>query len=200
MVEIKGSRLFIPPHFIFFLIIVITFCISLAAQEADRDKDKDAEKKAAAASGIVQISGSVRCSKPDPSYSIEVPDRPGHSLIIARRSCTWTEPLEILGGKTKTGISVAFLEHMEGRLHPHGYEIDTLDNGEKITMRSLGQVPGDKGPVDLRGQWSFMRGTGKYKGIRGGGTYEGKLDADDVLTLKLEGTYDPVSMTGGKKK
>lgn len=44
-----------------------------------------------------------------------------------------------------------------------------------------------------------MRGTGKFKGIKGGGTYEGKLEADDVLTLEFEGVYDPSEMAGEKK-
>ena len=44
-----------------------------------------------------------------------------------------------------------------------------------------------------------MRGTGKFRGIKGGGTYEGKLGADDALTLDLEGVYDPTEMVGEKK-
>jgi hypothetical protein len=44
-----------------------------------------------------------------------------------------------------------------------------------------------------------MRGTGKFKGIKGGGTYQGKLEADGGLTLNLEGDYLPTEMVGGKK-
>ncbi len=43
------------------------------------------------------------------------------------------------------------------------------------------------------------RGTDKFRGIKGGGTYEGKLEADDALTLDLEGVYDPTEMVGEKK-
>jgi hypothetical protein len=60
-------------------------------------------------------------------------------------------------------------------------------------------VQGEKGPAESRGRWSLMRGTGKFKGIKGGGSYEGKLAADDVLTLELEGVYDPSEMVGEKK-
>jgi len=44
-----------------------------------------------------------------------------------------------------------------------------------------------------------MPGTGKFKGIKGGGTYEGKLEADDRLTLSLEGVYVPAEMAGEQK-
>jgi len=63
----------------------------------------------------------------------------------------------------------------------------------------MGQVLGIKGPATSKGRWSLMRGTGKFKGVKGGGTYEGKLDADDVLTLEFEGVYDPSELVGAKK-
>ncbi len=104
-----------------------------------------------------------------------------------------------MGAKTKDGVAVSFSEKMEGTLHIHGFETDTLDNGEKLTWQSRGQWLAEKGPVDSSGRWSLMRGTGKFKGIKGGGSYEGKLDADNVLVLELEGVYDPSEMTAEKK-
>ena len=88
---------------------------------------------------------------------------------------------------------------MEGTLHAHGFEVDTFDNGEKVTMQTMGQVLAEKGPATAKGRWSLMRGTGKFKGIKGGGSYGGKLEADDVLTLEFEGVYDPSEMVGEKK-
>jgi hypothetical protein len=121
-------------------------------------------------------------------------------VIIEKRNCRWTEPLEILGSKTKDGVWVSFMERMEGHLHPHSFETDTFEGGEKITMQTTGQVAADKGPTTTKGRFNFTRGTGKFHGIKGGGTYEGNLDADDVLILKLEGVYDPAAMAGGTKK
>jgi hypothetical protein len=63
----------------------------------------------------------------------------------------------------------------------------------------MGQVLGEKGPATVKGRWSLMRGTGKLKGIKGGGTYEGKLEADETVVLEFEGIYDPSDMVGGKK-
>jgi hypothetical protein len=177
-----------------FVLFLISFSISLVAQE------KETGKGEAGRSGkLVKVEGTVHCDKPDPAYSIEVPDRPGHALMIAQRKCTWAKPLVILEAKTKTGVAVEYTEKMEGTLHLHGYEVDTLDNGEKLTMRNMAQILAEKGPASFRGRWSFMRGTGKFKGIKGGGTYDGKLEEGGGLTLDLEGSYVPEEMAAGKK-
>ena len=187
----------------FLLLLVIAFSIALAAQESASEKEKEnkeeAGKKTAAAGKLVNVKGSVRCGKRDPVYSIEVPDRPGHALILAQRKCTWTEPMEILGARSKDGVAVEFPEQMEGLQHAHGFEVDNYDNGEQVTWQSMGTVYGEKGPANCKGRWSLMRGTGKFKAIKGGGSYEGKLAADDVLVLEFEGVYDPSEMVGQKK-
>jgi hypothetical protein len=41
----------------------------------------------------------------------------------------------------------------------------------------------------LRGNWTFLSGTGKYQGISGSGTYEVHFVADGVLWDILEGEY-----------
>jgi hypothetical protein len=177
------------------VLLLIACSIPLVAQE-----EKEREEKGETFTGnVVKIEGAIHCQKPDPAYAIEVPDRPGHALTLTHRKCTWTEPWAIAGAKTKTGVAVNFSEKMEGVLHVHGFEVDTLDTGDQVTMRTMGQVSAEKTPADARGRWSFMRGTGKFKGIKGGGTYEGKLESDQSLTLKLEGVYVPAEMAAGRK-
>jgi hypothetical protein len=188
-----------PEIGLFLFLSLIAFSGLTTAQDKDRDKDDQEKESKKGNPNFVKVEGKVRCDKPDPAYSIEVPDRPGHALMIARRKCTWTEPMLILGAKTKDGVAVSFAEKSEGMLHSNGFETDTLDNGEKLTWKSMGQVLAEKGPATATGRWSLMRGTGKFKGIKGGGSYEEKLDADDVLVLELEGVYDPSEMVGEKK-
>jgi hypothetical protein len=184
-------------YFFCFFSLLATFSILTTAQDKDRDeKDKESKK---GNTNFVKIEGKVRCDKPDPAYSIEVPDRAGHALMISKRKCTWTAPMLIMGAKTKDGVAVAYAEKKEGMLSVHGFETDTLDNGEKLTWQSMGQVLAEKGPATATGRWSLMRGTGKFKGIKGGGSFEEKIDADDVLVLELEGVYDPSEMVGEKK-
>src|ERR1700690_609920 len=157
-----------PLHSFFFLVLFIAFSISLTAQESEREREKEKGEKGDAKSSAMDIKGTLRCDKPSPFYSIDVPDRDGHSVIIEKRNCSWTAPLVILGTKTKDGVWVSFMERMEGRLHPHSFETDTLEGGEKITMQTTGQVAADKGPTTAKGRFNFMRGTGKFKGIKGG--------------------------------
>ncbi|MFZ0687751.1 MAG: hypothetical protein WAM89_19565 [Terriglobales bacterium] len=171
----------------------------MATAQSNDKKEKESKPAASGGANLIKVEGKIRCDKPDPAYAIDVPDRPGHALMLAKRKCVWTEPMTIMGAKSKDGVAVEFPEKMEGRLHTHGFEVDTFDNGEKITWQSMGSVAGVNGPADASGRWSLMRGTGKFKGIKGGGTYEGKLDAGDVLVLELEGVYDPSEMAGEKK-
>jgi hypothetical protein len=199
MFDVRKFRLRAHLHCLVLFLFAISI-LATAQEDKDRDKGKGKEsKKTEAAGNYVKVGGKVRCDKPDPEHAIEVPDRPGHALIISKRKCTWTEPMLFMGAKTKDAIAVSFTEKMEGTLHIHGFETHTLDNGEKLSWKTMGQVLAEKGPVDTKGRWSLMRGTGKFKGIKGGGTYEGKLEADDVLVLELEGVYDPSEMVGEKK-
>jgi hypothetical protein len=196
MVLLKTFRA--PLRFLFMLLV--GFSISLTAQESPKQKEKEKAAGKKDSVELVKTKGAVRCEKPEKAYTIDVPDRPGHSLIITHRKCTWTEPMEILGGKTKDGEWDSFVERMEGSLRPHSYEIDTMDDGEKITFQTMGHVESDKNPTTTKGRFSYMRGTGKYKGIKGGGTYEGNIDANDVMTLELEGEYEPSAFEAGGKK
>jgi hypothetical protein len=201
MLDVRKFRPYPHLPFIFLLLFALS-SFSIAQNKDEKDKDKDTGKgkeSKKAATNWVKLGGKVRCDKPETEHEIEVPDRPGHALLLQKRKCVWTEPMEIMGAKTKDGVAVSFAEKMEGALHVHGFEVDTLDNGEKVTMHANGEIAGEKGPATAKSRWNYMRGTGKFKGIRGGGTYEGKLDADDVLTLEFEGVYDPSEMVGEKK-
>src|ERR1700687_2109422 len=93
------------PQFHYLFLLLLALSISVTAQDRDKEKDKGLEKqsKRAEASGrgnFVKVEGKVRCDKPDPEHSIEVPDRPGHVLMISKRKCNWTEPLVVMGAKT----------------------------------------------------------------------------------------------------
>jgi hypothetical protein len=44
---------------------------------------------ASAVGAQTKFTGTVQCAKPDPSYSIEAGDHPGHTLSLEKDSCTW---------------------------------------------------------------------------------------------------------------
>ena len=58
---------------------------------------------AATAGAQTKISGIMQCNKPEPSYSIEVGDRPGHIMLLGKQTCAWTGP-DMGGEKTKDHI------------------------------------------------------------------------------------------------
>src|SRR5579864_2896181 len=182
-----------------FIVLILFISASLYAQTKVPDKRED-KTPGDLTGNLVDVEATVHCNKAEPKYTLEVPDRPGHSLMINQRKCTWTKPLKILDAQTKDGVFVGFTETMEDVQHQHGFEVDTLNTGEKLTMRTMGQTPVEGSPNKTSGRWSFMRGTGKFKGIKGGGTYEGQMQSDGSYTLNLEGAYVPADMAAGKKK
>ena len=100
-------RRLLPPTNRWCLVLVLFSLSVLAAAQGKDDKDKNHEKDKEAEKGAqsgaapwIKVEGKIRCDKPDPAYSIEVPDRPGHALMLGKRKCTWTEPMTILGAKS----------------------------------------------------------------------------------------------------
>ena len=56
----------------------------------------------------------------------------------------------------------------------HGYYVGTMSNGDKFTVKFAGTGHSKDGkPVSGEGNWSFVDGTGKLKGLKGSGTYKG---------------------------
>ena len=146
---------------------------------------------AAALPAQTKTSGSVQCAKPDPSYSVEVGDHPGHIYALGKVACTWTKPMEIGGITTKDGIDVAFQEFHGSKSTDNGSHWSTMSNGDKTFVQFHGTTMLDKDgkPQSTSGHWSYTGGTGKMKGIKGKGTYVGKPNADGSVIYDVEGEY-----------
>jgi hypothetical protein len=97
--------------------------------------------------------------------------------------------MEIEGAKTQGGTFTVFSEHSGNTMRDHGYVTETMDSGDKYTVRiDSTEMWGGGKPVSERGTWSFTNGTGKIKGIKGKGTFAGKSDGDNMV-LTIEGEY-----------
>ena len=145
---------------------------------------------AVSASAQTKLTGKVHCAKPDPDYSIEVGDQPGHILAARKAACTWTEGMEIGGLKVKAAQDVATGEVTGATLRDAGYHVATMDNGDKYTVRFNGTAMMSKDKTGaITGKWTFVSGTGKLKGIKGGGTYKGTAAADGSADVEVEGDY-----------
>jgi hypothetical protein len=145
---------------------------------------------AAAAGAQTKITGTAHCAKADPSYSIEVTDHPGHTVMLEKAACTWTKPMEIAGLKAKDGVDVKTMESTATKMISSGTHVSTMDNGDKffVSFHDTTAVKDGK-PADAAGSWSFTGATGKLKGLKGKGTYTAKLQADGSADVDVEGEY-----------
>jgi hypothetical protein len=144
---------------------------------------------AATAAAQTKVSGTIQC-KADPVTPVAIGDKPNHAYAIVKQSCTWTKPLEIAGGETKTGEDTITSEMTGNSSRDQGYHFDTMANGDQFTVRFQGTGKSKDGkPVSTTGTWSFVDGTGKVKGIKGKGTYKGASNADGTSTTQVEGEY-----------
>jgi hypothetical protein len=142
------------------------------------------------ATAQTKISGKQTCAKPDPMQSIDVGDKPGHSVMIQKAACKWDTGLEIEGTKSTESTDVSTAEVWGTTATQHGYNMGTMDNGDKFTVKWTGTMKVAKdGTAAFDGKWTFISGTGKLMGIKGSGTYKGTGSADGSGTVDVEGDY-----------
>lgn len=73
---------------------------------------------------------------------------------------------------------------VEGKIY--GYKIFTMPDSSKIYSKFEPDIKGDK----LTGIFTFIGGTGKYKGVKGKGTYSLTIVTATLLWDNLEGEYE----------
>jgi hypothetical protein len=133
--------------------------------------------------------GDGKCGKPD-QQTMDVGDRAGHALALVKGACTWTNPMEIAGLKTKDYTVVAVGDASGEKEQVRGYVVNTMDNGDKAFLRFTGSATVAKdGSGTEEGTWSYTGGTGKLRGITGKGTYKSALSADGGWQDRVEGDY-----------
>lgn len=144
---------------------------------------------AAVASAQTKVSGTAQCGKPDPQHTIPVGDLPDHTLGVEQAKCTWSKPVEIGGDKSKDATITSTTEMTGTLLRVHGVYVQTMESGEKIFGWYQGTAPVKDGQVTegLKGTWGYNGGTGKFKGVKGKGTF---TCGDDGCAL--EGEYQLV--------
>ena len=157
------------------IIWVLMFGLALASSSAAQTK----------------TSGTISCAKPDPAYSLDAGDRAGHALGLMKSACTWTTPMQIEGVDTKDGSDVVSSDARGAKVRANGYHFSNMANGDKIFVRFSGTdtMTKDGMPAMSVGTWSYTGGTGKFKGITGKGTYNGKPDASGNMVTEIEGDY-----------
>ncbi len=152
----------------------------------------------AAASAQDKVDSGFKCEKPATQHSIDVGDKPVHAYAIARFSCTATKG-EIGGVKDKDGAGTQFDEVTADSSRYIGYFVENMSNGDTVTYRYAGTATLNKGQFESGShKWTATRGTGKFSGIKGSGSCNGKGGADGTVVWSCDGTYELKSAASGK--
>ena len=122
-------------------------------------------------------SGSKRMTKETiSSHSIKPGDHPGRELVLIERvDIISSEDPELDGIENPVYVH---LDHLAATGDNQGYSVWNLNSGEKLWLKFHGThyfVPKgeDDWEIPYMGVFRFIAGTGKYKAIRGGGSYKG---------------------------
>lgn len=137
-----------------------------------------------------KLTGKEQCPKPEVVGTAEAGDKAGHTLTLEKNTCTWSTPLEMAGGKSKDGTSVAFSEMSSTRATTSGTYVGNMDSGDKfyVSFHDSAVVKDGK-PQGVKGTWAYTGGTGTLKGITGKGTYTVTLNEDGSGVVDVEGEY-----------
>lgn len=112
---------------------------------------------------------------------IEVGDDKGHVLSIFE-----TKQVFINDATGEKMVSVSKntmdLNPSKGQITVTGYGVTTDPNGDQLIRKQEGKAIG-KG--HMKGVWSYIKATGKYKGVTGGGTWESWTLAPDTTYYEV---------------
>ena len=149
------------------------------------------------AAAQTKISGTISCpTKPAVNAVEAVSDAPGHMLMLQKAMCSWSKPMTIAGAKSTTEVDVSTGEVKAGVARQSGFGTTLLDNGDTlhVAFEGKGAMKQD-GSGTSNGSWHFTSGTGKVKGVKGGGDFKATIKADGSAEVLVTGSY---SMAGAK--
>ncbi len=134
-----------------------------------------------------KITGKLTCAKPSVN---ETAGEGGQMIMFQRANCTWTTPFTIDGSKPGRTVDASIGDMNGSSVRAHGYSTSVMDNGDSTFVRYEGtsQMKKDRSGT-IKGTWKYVRGTGKFSGISGSGTYKGETAADGSGWADVAGHY-----------
>jgi hypothetical protein len=115
--------------------------------------------------------------------SLKGPDIAGHTLHLV--------DAKAIGFTQKWGISTVYMnavaDVIKGESTNQGYNQHTFPDGSTTVHKWDGNNKG-KG-ASAEGTWTYIKGTGKFEGIQGGGTWKSYPMAPDQWYTDVEGEY-----------
>jgi hypothetical protein len=150
---------------------------------------------AAIAGAQTKVTGRITCAKPSVN---ETAGAGAQMITFSKTNCTWSPSYTIDGRKPSRTVNASIGDITGSSERAHGYSTSVFDNGDSLIVRYEGtsQMKKDASGT-LRGTWRYVRGTGNFMGISGGGTYKGQAVADGTAWADVTGHY---SLAKGKAK
>ena len=133
------------------------------------------------------ITGTAECAGPEQVHVMRLGDRADHFFVMSQGKCHWTKPFDIAGTHTQSDQATVTKEVLGSQAHVNGYVTETTARGDKFSYRIMGEQVIDHGKtVSEHGRWTIVSGTGKLQGLKGKGTYSGKLQGKSMV-FEFEG-------------
>ncbi len=141
----------------------------------------------AVAGAQTKITAKLTCSKPSVS---EMAGEGSQMITFSRANCSWATPFTLDGTKAGRTVNASIGDVTGSTMRDHGYSTSVMDNGDTTFVRyeGTGQVKKD-GSGTYKGTWKYVRGTGKFRGISGSGTFKGAGAADGTSYADISGHY-----------
>lgn len=120
--------------------------------------------------------------------TISLSDVPNHELNLAEIAGTQksTDPQWNDAHLTYWGIA----DLVAGSGSQRGYYVNEHADGDRDLGTFEGKITASGGQVTLEGTWKFTGGTGKLAGIRGGGSYKGRMPSPNEVEIEWNGEYE----------
>jgi hypothetical protein len=138
-----------------------------------------------------KVSGTLECDKADSTYSIQIPEQEGSSFAVVKGGkCTWTKPFTQAGIDSTKNDEVIFIEATSTSVKWISSGVTYYKNGDKTFWRNTGTY--DPKTMIATGKWTYVGGTGKFRGIKGGGTSSSKDKSAELgagFTGECSGEY-----------
>jgi hypothetical protein len=141
------------------------------------------------------VSARLTCAKPSVN---ETAGEGAQMVTFSRTNCTWSPSYTIDGSKPTRTVDAGIADITGSSGRARGYSTSVFDNGDSTFVRYEGtmQMKKDGSGTD-KGTWKYVRGTGKFRGISGSGTFKGAAAADGSGWADINGHY---SLGKGKAK
>ena len=119
--------------------------------------------------------------------TVSLHDVPDHELNLAQIAGLQKSADNLWNNAKITYWGIADL--VGGNGPQRGYFVNEHADGDRDFGTFEGTIVAAVGQVTIEGAWKFTGGTGKFKGLAGGGTYKGRAVSPTEVENTWEGTY-----------